>query len=374
METFIDHLRPTSPPLRHRLRHALFYALKAMRKFAETAEAIAATTKKLQKTALVAEYLKSRPTDQAAASAIFLSGRAFPAWEETTLQFGGRLLWRVVAELSGQTESALTAAYRKHGDLGAVAGDVLPERSGQGLRILEVADAFHQIATARGPAAKAALVRDLLGRATPLEGKYIVKIMTGDLRIGLKESLVEEAIAKAYLEAPAAQLLNATKDSAIKDGALKDVQRANMLLGDIGETVRLASEGKLAEARTKMRIFHPLGFMLASPIESAEEGLSYFAEAAVEDKYDGIRAQAHVSDGHVRFFSRTRDEFTDSFPELPDALADLPQDAILDGEIVAWSYSESARVGRAFLPAAAAPAAGQGVNQAPEPATPAPPD
>jgi DNA ligase 1 len=360
----------------------LFYALKAMRKFAETAEAIAATTKKLQKTALVAEYLKSRPTDQAAASAIFLSGRAFPAWEETTLQFGGRLLWRVVAELSGQTESALTAAYRKHGDLGAVAGDVLPERSGQGLRILEVAETFEQIATARGPAAKAALVRDLLGRATPLEAKYIVKIMTGDLRIGLKESLVEEAIAKAYLEASAAQLLNATKDGAIKDGALKDVQRANMLLGDIGETVRLASEGKLAEARTKTRIFHPLGFMLASPIESADEGLSYFAEAAVEDKYDGIRAQAHVSDGDVRFFSRTRDEITESFPELPEDLAGLPQAAILDGEIVAWSYSESEREVPALpsassgqpLPATAAPAASLGPIRTSEPATPASPE
>jgi DNA ligase-1 len=360
----------------------LFYALKAMRKFAETAEAIAATTKKLQKTALVAEYLKSRPTDEAAASAIFLSGRAFPAWEETTLQFGGRLLWRVVAELSGQTESALAAAYRKHGDLGAVAGDVLPERSGQGLRILEVAETFEQIATARGPAAKAALVRDLLGRATPLEAKYIVKIMTGDLRIGLKESLVEEAIAKAYLEAPAAKLLNATKDGAIKDGALKEVQRANMLLGDIGETVRLASEGKLAEARTKTRIFHPLGFMLASPIESAEEGLSYFAEAAVEDKYDGIRAQAHVSDGDVRFFSRTRDEITESFPELPEDLADLPQAAILDGEIVAWSYSESEPVEPALpsassgqaLPATAAPAAGLGPIRTSQPATPASPE
>ena len=353
-----------------------------MRKFAETAEAIAATTKKLQKTALVAEYLKSRPTDEAAASAIFLSGRAFPAWEETTLQFGGRLLWRVVAELSGQTESALAAAYRKHGDLGAVAGDVLPERSGQGLRILEVAETFEHIATARGPAAKAALVRDLLGRATPLEAKYIVKIMTGDLRIGLKESLVEEAIAKAYLETPAAKLLNATKDGAIKDGALKEVQRANMLLGDIGETVRLASEGKLAEARTKTRIFHPLGFMLASPIESAEEGLSYFAEAAVEDKYDGIRAQAHVSDGDVRFFSRTRDEITESFPELPEDLADLPQAAILDGEIVAWSYSESEPVepalpsassGQALL-ATAAPAAGLGPIRTSQPTTPASPE
>jgi DNA ligase-1 len=78
--------------------------------------------------------------------------------------------------------------------------------------------------------------------------------------------------------------------------------------------------------------------MLASPVESAEEGLSYFGEAAVEDKYDGIRAQAHVSGGEVRIFSRTRDEITESFPELPPALAGLPQDAILDGEIVAWDY------------------------------------
>jgi DNA ligase-1 len=322
-----------------------------MRKFAETAEAIAATTKKLQKTALVSEYLKSRTTDEAAAAATFLSGRPFPAWEETTLQFGGTLLWRVIAELSGKPESALTTSYRKHGDLGAVAGEILSERSGQGLGILEVAQMFRQIAAARGPAAKTALVRDLLARATPLETKYIVKIMTGDLRIGLKESLVEEAIAKAYAGTVAGELAGA-----LKNDALKEVQRANMLLGDIGATVRLAAEGKLADA--KMRIFHPLGFMLASPIESAEEGLSYFTEAAVEDKYDGIRAQAHVSDGEVKFFSRTRDEITDSFPELPGVLASLPQDAILDGEIVAWSYNESERVGRTLLSATAAPAAG----------------
>jgi len=87
-----------------------------------------------------------------------------------------------------------------------------------------------------------------------------------------------------------------------------------------------------------MKMFHPMGFMLASPIESTDEGLSYFSEAAVEDKYDGIRAQAHVSGGEVKFFSRTRDEITESFPELPAALEGLSQDAILDGEIVAWEY------------------------------------
>jgi len=289
-----------------------------MQQLATACEAIAATTKKLLKTGIVADYLKSRTVDEAAVSAIFLSGRAFPAWEETTLQVGGRSLWQIVSELSGKNEGEITAAYRRHGDLGAVAGDVLSERAGQGLGVLEVEATFRQIAAARGPASKSAIVRDLISRATPLEAKYIIKIITGDLRIGLKESLVEDAIARAY------------------GGTLSEVQRANMLLGDIGETVRFAAEGRLAAA--EMRLFHPLGFMLASPIASPEEGLSYFAEAAVEDKYDGIRAQAHVKNGEVKFFSRTRDEITESFPELPDALADLPQAAILDGEIVAWDY------------------------------------
>ena len=222
-----------------------------------------------------------------------------------------------MAELSGKDEGELTGSYRRHGDLGAVAGEILPERAGQGLGVLEVESTFRQIAAARGPAAKAAIMRDFISRATPLEAKYIIKIVTGDLRIGLKESLLEDAVARAY------------------GTTLAEVQRANMLL-DIGETVRLAARGTLTQAA--MRLFHPLGFMLASPIESAEEGLSYFAEAAVEDKYDGIRAQAHVADGEVKFFSRTRDEITESFPELPEALAGLRQDAILDGEIVAWDY------------------------------------
>jgi len=289
-----------------------------MRTFAETADRIAATTKKLEKTALLAEYLKSVLVEEAAVAAVFFSGRPFPAWEETTLQVGGTLLWRMVQELSARTEPELTAAYRKHGDLGAVAGAVLPGGTGSQIAPSKIQLIFREIAAARGPAAKGVLVSRLLSEVSPVEAKYIVKIMTGDLRIGLKESLVEEAIAKAF------------------GGTVKDVQRANMLVGDIGETLRLAAEGRLAEA--KMRLFHPIGFMLASPAESAEDALSYFQNAWVEDKYDGIRAQAHCSGDSVRFFSRTRDEITESFPELPEALAELPQDVILDGEIVAWSY------------------------------------
>ena len=301
-----------------------------MQQLAGIAEKIAGTTKKLQKTALLADYLKSRTPEEAALSTIFLSGRVFPAYEEATLQVGGSLLWKLVEELSGKTEQQLIDAYRRRGDLGAVAVEVLPSKPASGLNVIEVEQQFRQIAGARGPAAKSALLRDLLGHATPLEAKYLIKIMTGDLRIGLKESLVEEAIAKAF------------------GSTLPEVQRANMLLGDIGETLRFAVSGKLAEAR--MRLFHPIGFMLASPAADAQEALGYFSNAAVEDKYDGIRAQAHCAGNEVRIFSRTRDDITESFPELPDALAGLPQDAILDGEIVAWSYLGGAKeeLGRAL--------------------------
>src|SRR5581483_9518968 len=190
-----------------------------MQRLAEISEAIAGTTKKLEKTRLVSEYLKSRSKEEAAVAAVFLSGRPFPVWEETTLQVGGSLLWRIVQELSGKTGEEVTAAYRKLGDLGAVAGAMLPGRKVQDLSVLDVDRRFRAIAAARGPAAKGQLVRELLSNVQPLEAKYIVKIMTGDLRIGLKESLVEEAIAKAY------------------GATLPQVQRANMLLGDIGETL-----------------------------------------------------------------------------------------------------------------------------------------
>ena len=325
-----------------------------MLNFAEIADRIAATTKKTEKTALLAEYLKSIPGEEAAVAAVFFSGRPFPAWDETTLQVGGSLLWRLVAELSGNTEHELATAYRTHGDLGAVAGAVLPEQnvtdsSGRPHRPSEIQRRFREIATARGPVAKGVLVRQLLSEHSPLEAKYIVKIMTGDLRIGLKESLVEEAIAKAYAHVGAGVHARPSQSRAtFEEGKLKDVQRANMLLGDIGETLRLAAEGRLAEA--KMRLFHPVGFMLASPAESAEDALSYFQDALLEDKYDGIRAQAHCSGDTVRLFSRTRDEITESFPELSEALAGLTQDAILDGEIVAWSYllGEQNEPGRAL--------------------------
>ncbi|HYE24593.1 MAG TPA: ATP-dependent DNA ligase, partial [Clostridia bacterium] len=291
---------------------------------AQLAEAMGSTTRKTQKVALLAEYLRSVDEDTAALSALYLSGRVFAAWEERTLQVGGAQLWRTLLTISGKSDAALTAAFRRYGDLGAAAHDVLlgtaPETAT--LTVLDIARTFDAIATARGPAAKGELLRTLLAHATALQAKYLIKIMTGELRIGLKESLVEEATAKAF------------------DASLADVKRANMLLGDIGETVRLAVRNRLPEAR--MRLFHPIGFMLAAPAEDAVAAFEQFSESIVEDKYDGIRAQAHVcparsgNPGRVKIYSRTLDEIGESFPELPPALAGLVDEAIFDGEILAW--------------------------------------
>ncbi len=238
------------------------------------------------------------------------------------MQIGGALLWKLVVELADNHDAALRAAYRKRGDLGAAAHDVLlgKAQTSATITLQDVRSTFDQIAETRTATAKASIPESLLERATALEAKYILKIITGELRIGLKESLVEEAIAKAY------------------DEPLAQVQRANMLLGDIGATLQLAAEHSLNEAR--MRLFHPIGFMLASPASDAEEAFQYFEHAQVEDKYDGIRAQAHCGGGQVRIFSRTLDEVTPSFPELVGGLSELPGEVILDGEIVAWRNHE----------------------------------
>ncbi len=302
-----------------------------MQLLAETCERIGATTKKLEKTAIVAEYFRARDVGDAALSAVFLSGKAFPAYEERTLQVGGSLLWKVVKEVTGASDNELSAGYRKTGDLGATVYSVMVEREprlgqpkaevgAQALTLADVRSAFDQIAATRTANAKGELLQQLLKRAMPLETKYILKIITGELRIGLKESLVEEAISRAY------------------DEPLAEVQRANMLLGDIGETLRLAAGHRLDDAR--MRLFHPIAFMLASPAADAAEAFGYFEHASVEDKYDGIRAQAHCGGGQVRIFSRTLDEVTQSFPELAGPLSDLQDEVILDGEIVAWQHTE----------------------------------
>jgi DNA ligase 1 len=294
-----------------------------MRGFVEIADAVGATPKKLDKLRLIGEFFTSLSTPEAALAARFLSAHPFAGHDERTLGVGGAALSRVIAEAAGRAGEPLGPAYRKHGDLGAMAEELLQSTHPDvDLPLIDVARLFEELAAARSQSHKEKLLADAFSRASAGDVKYIVKIITGDLRIGSKESLVEEAIAKAF-ERPIAE-----------------VRRANMMTGDIGETLTLAAQNKLAWA--VVRLFHPLGFMLAAAVETAGDlfqGDGNDLESnslLVEEKYDGIRAQVHKDkSGKVRIFSRTLDEVTE-FPELLQPASSLPGELILDGEILAW--------------------------------------
>ena len=302
-----------------------------MRRWSEVAQRITATTRTSEKTRLLADYLATLDRAALAPAVVFFSGRAFPEADARALGLGWATLADTVMRVAGVSRAELGAAYDRHSDPGRAVGDVLAARDDEARAtggghaapeppavpsVPEVAAAFAAIETARGPAAKAATFEALLRRCDPLTATYVVKILGGELRIGLREGLVEAAIGRAF-ERPAAS-----------------VTRAVMLTGDLGEVALLALDDRLADAR--LRLFHPLRFMLASPAEDAAEIMARLGpEVWTEDKYDGIRVQLHRRADEVRLFSRDLHDVTGQFPEVAAAARGLPWDGILDGELLA---------------------------------------
>ena len=310
-----------------------------MRRWSELAERVAATTRTSEKTALLADYLAGIAPDELPIAAVFLTGRPFAEADQRAAGLGWSAIATTVSELAGVPRTALGEAYDRSSDLGMAVADVLSAADhapdpATSPTLPEVAAAFAAIEAASGPAAKGAILRDLIGRSDPLTAKYIVKVLTGELRIGLREGLVEAAIARAY------------------DRSLDAVKWAGMLTGDIGRLATLASEDRLDEASLAM--FHPIKFMLASPAEDATEILTRLGpEVWVEDKYDGIRAQLHKQGRDVRLFSRDLHDVSGQFPEVVEGAVGLAWDGILDGELLAYRdgtvlpfQSLQARLGR----------------------------
>src|SRR3954470_13860379 len=276
-----------------------------MRRWSELAERVAATTRTSEKTALLAEYLTGLDPEELPIAAVFLTGRPFPEADQRAAGLGWAAIGTTVTHLAGGPRSALAEAYDRSSDLGMAVADVLSEAGhapdpAVSPSLTEVLAGYGAIETASGPAAKSAIMRRLLARADPLTAKYIVKVLGGELRIGLREGLVEAAIAKAF-ERP-----------------LDAVKWAGMLTGDVGTLASLAREGRLDDA--SLATFHPIKFMLASPAEDAAEILRRLGpEVWVEDKYDGIRAQLHKSGRDVRLYSRDLHDVSSQFPEVVEA-------------------------------------------------------
>ena len=293
-----------------------------MRRWSELAERVAATTRTSEKTALLADYLATLTPVELPIAVVFLTGRPFAEADQRAAGLGWSAISAAVADVAGVDRTAIAQAYDRHSDLSRAVQDVLdgvghtppPETSPT---LPEVAAAFEAIEVASGPARKSAILRDLLARSDPRTAAAIVKVLGGELRIGLREGLVEAAIAKAF------------------DRPLDEVKWAGMLTGDVGRLAELARDDRLGDA--ELALFHPLKFMLASPAEDAAEIMKRLGPTVwVEDKYDGIRAQLHKRGTDVRLYSRDLHDVSTQFPEVVEAARPLAWDGVLDGEILAW--------------------------------------
>jgi len=290
---------------------------------AETLEGVRGTASKNEKVKLLSEFLKGLGPDDAEIAARVASGRSSERGSKDEAQVGYSTLLDVLREVTGATPQEVSRVYLRHGDLGEVAEELLGGKREQTLfdeplRLSDLEEAFLKLRSVKGQgstASRRGVVKSLLLRATPVEGKYVVKVLTGEMRTGLVSGLLEEAIARAF---------GLSKEEAA---------RAHMVLGDVGVLARQAARGDVSKA--KIQPFRPVNFMLAEPMATAAEISGHFGKRVyAECKYDGVRAQVHRSKGTVRIYSRRLEDITSSFPEVVSSVGPAKGEFILDGEVV----------------------------------------
>lgn len=300
-------------------------------RFSQLCTAVDESAGRLEKTGQVAEYLGRLTDDEVRLAAQWLTGRIFPRKAGVqSLNIGSAAIRQAILQVTGLSLARYREVSGKQADSARTARILLQEAdlTPEEWTLQAVDEFFRDLAEAKGSLQKVTKLVDALRRMHPVEGSRLVSLLTGDLRIGLKEGLVEDAVARAFVGDELAQ-------------TQREVRRANMLLGALGEVAVLAANARLDEAQMQAHV--AVKPMLASPEEDAEGIHSRLAESAdergiwLEDKYDGIRAQLHVAGGHVSLFSRDGRSLEGDFPEVLDAGAGFKDEVILDGEIIAYA-------------------------------------
>jgi len=281
---------------------------------------------------LVADFLRQLSPQEVEPAVSMILGRAFPRWDQRTLEVSWATLVGVIKRLTAMDWRFFTAAFEKTGDMGAATKIFFEASKKQRqaalferpLTILEVRRTFEAVAETVGVGSrgrKERILETLLSYAIPLEARYIVKILIGEMRTGFHEGLMELAVSKAF---------NLPHDL---------VQKAAMMRGDIGEVAAIAkTHGKEALARLGFRVFHPIKPMLAQVTESVAEAIKeHGGTTAFEYKLDGARIQIHKFRGNVKIFSRRLTDVTGSLPEIVDLVRKevKAKEAILEGEVIA---------------------------------------
>jgi DNA ligase 1 len=297
-----------------------------MDRLAATCEEIQRHASRLKKVSILADFLKTLD-DRELSIAVQLLSRGpaaqlstnhalFEIDDRSELKIGGSVLREALRVASGWDKETLSICHAQVGDTGETVGLLMHGITAQEpLDLLAADDLYRQLFQARTTAKRIELLAAAFRRYQPLTLKYLVKIITRALRIGLLAKQVEEAVALACA-AP-----------------LDAVRAANNRLGDLARVALAARHDGLAAIEA--RLFHPMELMLAKPLDSVED-LPDVAGWLVEDKYDGIRAQVHFDSGVARIFSRAMEEITQSFPEIVASFARLPGNGLIDGEILAF--------------------------------------
>ena len=296
-----------------------------MLEFARAGAAVGATSATLEKTRVLGAYFRTLDEDDLRRAAVYMSGRAFPPSSRRTLGLGWSTLSKVVSSVSRRGEDELGAIFRKHSDLGDWAGEALDgSTQPEAVTLAGVEAALESIRAARGNA-KAAPLEAVVRRMDAESARFFIKIISGEMRIGLSEGLVEAAIAEAF------------------DVPITQVKRVHLITGDIGETAVRCKRGEFAAST--ITLFQPVRFMLASPVETPGEAFTRMGAGAVwtEEKYDGVRCQLHRQASRVELFSRDLKETTGAFPELVEGASTIGHDVLFDGEVLAHRNSRVLR-------------------------------
>jgi len=306
--------------------------------FVDTCEKIRATNSKNMKVNILSDYLYSLNDDEESLpiAVLFFSGRIFPQGSKFVMNIGYSTVIQVLSEIATLDSNQIQKIYLQHGDMGAISEYAVSKKNmislfqQQPLTLSSIYVRFKKIADTIGSGSskdKKNILKGLLIDSSPLEAKYLIKIINGELRIGLTEGLVEIAISKVFRQ------------------DLKDLRNAMLVSGDISKVVLLAKRNLLHT--TLIEPLTPISYMLADVMFAAEEIINYYQKPLIcEFKYDGIRAQMHKSGQQIRLFSRKLSDITNAFPELASAAWDTKllsskslseiEDFILDGEVMAF--------------------------------------
>jgi DNA ligase-1 len=286
--------------------------------FAHVAEDIADLSSKKAKVCALARYFSAVPSEILPLSSLYFSGRIYPAAASRPLNFSWAMMKRAVLEVAEGTEQDFKQIYRIVGDSASTIESMLEGKTKpEPWPLIHVARWFDHISTTSGALQKIQIATHALRAITPLEAKYLSKLITGDMRLGLKEGLVEEAIAQAFAQ------------------PLRLVSEAYLLCGDMGRVALAAKNNTLPEVA--LQIFNPVPFMLATPMPTAATLIEAMGrELWVEYKFDGIRCQIHKKDTRVELYSRELRMITDAFHEIAIEASGAEVDFIADGEIIAW--------------------------------------